>query len=207
MPKSLRPRNNGVRPSSHQYHVLRHPPRQISIRWWLLRTLLLRLLYTPCAAEQWTIGVPWPAPPLAVKHSLMEGLFLPQAAPPVRQRLPPLPDVIEDLQKTWCTPLSAEVPIYGFAMLEMEGMENGWDRMPPVELFLANHLAPSSSSMALALAPPKLPRRSDRLLTAAVQVFSTIEVCCRLLLRLFGDARGGDVGCSKRWKTHRWDMG
>lgn len=120
---------------------------------------LLHAMYKKTADKR---GVPWLAAPPALTHRRS----LPQAAPSRYQVLPTFPDIMEDLQKTWHVPLSARVPLFGYSLLDMEGMEASGDQMPLVKPSLANELAPSSSSAALAPIAPKLPHRVEHLYAA-----------------------------------------
>lgn len=64
------------------------------------------------------------------------------------------------MSKTWDRPYSAHSPTPGFVMLDTLNMDEGWDKMPDMDLI--HYLAPQPSSLGLPSVAPRLPEKADR---------------------------------------------
>ena len=139
---------------------------------------LLRLL--TLAVEH--LGLEW-SPPAVSPPNRLDGCFLPASRQaPASRPAPFLPELHEELAKSWNAPVSARLRSpASSALSRVDGAtEKGYDRIPPVEQAVAAHLCPPSARWRSKTALPSKACRTtsafvSRAFSAAGQAASALH--------------------------------
>ncbi len=92
-------------------------------------------MYEVCRRAAGRLGIDCPSALPAAKRLRLDGKFLVPTTSTVHQARPPFQDSMDDLTKYWERLLSSRVPVYGFSLLDMAGMqEMSWSHMSSMEV-------------------------------------------------------------------------
>ncbi|XDV29503.1 hypothetical protein PO909_032622 [Leuciscus waleckii] len=108
-----------------------------------------------------SLGLEWSSPEQPA-HNRLDGFFLPgERASPASRPAPFLPELHEEVAKSWNAPYSARVrPAVSLAFSAVDDAKNkGYLSLPPVEEAIAAHLCPPSAGWR---AKPALPSKACR---------------------------------------------
>ncbi|CAM4621871.1 unnamed protein product [Leuciscus chuanchicus] len=119
------------------------PARTSSGKRATIETELMRVLAQAAAS----LGLEWSSPEQPA-HNRLDGFFLPgERASPASRPAPFLPELHEEVAKSWSAPYSAGVrPAVSLAFSAVDDAKNkGYLSLPPVEEAIAAHLCPPSA--------------------------------------------------------------
>ncbi|XDV46035.1 hypothetical protein PO909_014012 [Leuciscus waleckii] len=156
---------------------------------------------------QASLGLEWSSPEQPA-HNRLDGFFLPgERASPASRSAPFLPELHEEVAKSWNAPYSARVrPAVSLAFSAVDDAKNkGYLSLPPVEEAIAAHLCPPSAGRrAKSALPSKACRTTSSLLrrafsaagqaASALHTMATLQIFQADLLRKL-DEEGPDAIC------------
>ncbi|CAM4735498.1 unnamed protein product [Leuciscus chuanchicus] len=168
-----------------------------------IETELMRVLAQAAAS----LGLEWSSPEQPA-HNRLDGFFLPgERASPASRPAPFLPELHEEVAKSWKAPYSARVrPAVSLAFSAVDDAKNkGYLSLPPVEEAIAAHLCPPSAGRrAKPALPSKACRTTSSLLrrafsaagqaASALHTMATLQIFHADLLRKL-DEEGPDAIC------------
>ncbi|CAM4732670.1 unnamed protein product [Leuciscus chuanchicus] len=168
-----------------------------------IETELMRVLAQAAAS----LGLEWSSPEQPA-HNRLDGFFLPgERASPASRPAPFLPELHEEVAKSWSAPYSARVrPAVSLAFSAVDDAKNkGYLSLPPVEEAIAAHLCPPSAGRrAKSALPSKACRTTSSLLrrafsaagqaASALHTMATLQIFQADLLRKL-DEEGPDAIC------------
>ncbi|XDV24344.1 hypothetical protein PO909_028555 [Leuciscus waleckii] len=154
-----------------------------------------------------SLGLEWSSPEQPA-HNRLDGFFLPgERASPASRPAPFLPELHEEVAKSWNAPYSARVrPAVSLAFSAVDDAKNkGYLSLPPVEEAIAAHLCPPSAGRrAKPALPSKACRTTSSLLrrafsaagqaASALHTMATLQIFQADLLRKL-DEEGPDAIC------------
>ncbi|CAM4714568.1 unnamed protein product [Leuciscus chuanchicus] len=179
------------------------PARTSSAKRASIETELMRVLAQAAAS----LGLEWSSPEQPA-HNRLDGFFLPgERASPASRPAPFLPELHEEVAKSWNAPYSARVrPAVSLAFSAVDDAKNkGYLSLPPVEEAIAAHLCPPSAGRrAKPALPSKACRTTSSLLrrafsaagqaASALHTMATLQIFQADLLRKL-DEEGPDAIC------------
>ncbi|XDV25826.1 hypothetical protein PO909_029676 [Leuciscus waleckii] len=154
-----------------------------------------------------SLGLEWSTPEQPA-HNRLDGYFLPgERASPASRPAPFLPELHEEVAKSWNAPFSARMrSSVSLAFSAVDDAKNrGYHSLPPVEEAIAAHLCPPSAGRRAKLAlPSKACRMTSTLLgrafsaagqaASALHTMATLQIFQADLLRKL-DENGPDAIC------------